>query len=75
MQCLLKVLLVNIFSNFACKTIDQSTTPALIDVFKTWNNATNIIIRHYINIIPDPTTKNKKRPSTMGPTGIFSSFF
>ena len=26
-------------------------------------------------LLPEPTTKNKKRPRTTGPTGIFSSDF
>jgi len=38
----------------------HSTTPAFIEELSTWKRA-------------DPTTKNKNKPRTTGPTGIFSS--
>ena len=38
----------------------HSTIPAFMDELSTWNKA-------------DPTTRNKNKPKTTGPTGIFSS--
>ncbi len=42
-------------------SIFHSTMPAFMEELSTWNNA-------------EPTTKNKNKPSTTGPTGILSSF-
>ncbi len=41
-------------------SLAHSTMPAVIEELRTWKRA-------------EPTTRKRKRPSTIGPTGIFSS--
>ena len=42
--------------------VHHSTMPAFMEELRTWKRA-------------EPTTRKRKRPRTMGPTGIFSSLF